>query len=320
MKERMTYLDLARITAIVLVVAGHFRPDFEPGWWGVLVRGIYSFHMPLLFFISGYLYSSKKPESYKALFISKFRRLVIPYLSASVVLILIKIPARHFFPIANPVGPESFLKLFYMPAAATHLWFLWALWWMFIVVGLFRSKSSRAFLFLATLVVSLLPFETTDLFCISEVKRCFVYFMAGSCAADGWFDWESFLIRIKTVVPLIWLVCLVAYSLSGADNAVSYLFMGLLGSVAMLSLCKTASGHMSPSAVRLTTETALASFTVYLFHSAFIALAMAVLDRMPFVLYAGLTVAAGFFGPLLIHEFLLKRFSLTGTLFAVKRQ
>ena len=303
-------------------------PDCSPGWWHITIRAFSSVHLPLLFFISGYLFSFRRPASYKTLVTGKFKRIAVPYLSASVIIILIKLLAGRFTDIANPVGPSAFLQMLYMPAAAAHLWFLWALWWMFLIAGLFRSRVSRAVLFLAALAASLLPFEATELFCLNEVKRYFVYFMAGCCTADGWFGWEPFLTRTKTVVPLVWLTCLVLYSLSGTENSVLTLSMGLLGTAAMLSLCKSATASASPAAAARITGLSRASYTVYLFHPVFIAPAVAFMTRIPwldftnqvhFAAVAIAAVAAGIVLPLIIHEFLLKRCSLTGTLFAVKQ-
>lgn len=50
MNKRKHYIDTAKAIGIVAVIAGH-----APGVHPALVRFIYSFHMPLFFFLSGYL-------------------------------------------------------------------------------------------------------------------------------------------------------------------------------------------------------------------------------------------------------------------------
>ena len=48
-KKRLNYLDYAKGIGILLVVLGHIYNNSVKLW-------IYSFHMPLFFIISGYLY------------------------------------------------------------------------------------------------------------------------------------------------------------------------------------------------------------------------------------------------------------------------
>lgn len=54
MKERIQYIDAMRGFAILLVVIGHLiQYNFEDAFHNDIFNIIYSFHMPLFFFISG---------------------------------------------------------------------------------------------------------------------------------------------------------------------------------------------------------------------------------------------------------------------------
>ncbi|MDO8330192.1 MAG: acyltransferase family protein [Fluviicoccus sp.] len=55
MEARLNYIDTAKAVGIFLVVLGHAHYVPEP-----LIVWIYSFHMPLFFFVSGYLMSNRK--------------------------------------------------------------------------------------------------------------------------------------------------------------------------------------------------------------------------------------------------------------------
>ena len=75
MSKRIEYLDIAKGIGILLVVLGH--NDFEV--ISVFVqRLIYSFHMPLFFFLSGYFLNAAIPffEFVK----KRFNSLLKPYL------------------------------------------------------------------------------------------------------------------------------------------------------------------------------------------------------------------------------------------------
>src|SRR5215213_9781223 len=74
MSKRIEYLDIAKGIGILLVVLGH--NDFEvisP----FVQRMIYSFHMPLFFFLSGYFINASLP--FWDFFKKRFNALMKPY-------------------------------------------------------------------------------------------------------------------------------------------------------------------------------------------------------------------------------------------------
>ena len=68
LNKRLDHLDLLKGFAIFLVVMGHFLAwtfpaDVDRGYFPLFVKNvIYSFHMPLFFFVSGYLVDLKRKE------------------------------------------------------------------------------------------------------------------------------------------------------------------------------------------------------------------------------------------------------------------
>ncbi|OQY37890.1 MAG: hypothetical protein B6226_04480 [Candidatus Cloacimonetes bacterium 4572_65] len=74
-KNTVKWIDSLKGLGIILVVLGHCLPTNT-----VITNFIYSFHIPLFFFISGYLYNTEKYSHNLPLFFkNKFRRLIIPY-------------------------------------------------------------------------------------------------------------------------------------------------------------------------------------------------------------------------------------------------
>lgn len=91
-QQRIYSLDIAKALCIVLVVVGHFNPDNAPAWWKCINQIIYSFHMPLFLFVSGYVYRhTLRKQSYSTFMEKKCRRLAVPYLITSAIIISIKL-------------------------------------------------------------------------------------------------------------------------------------------------------------------------------------------------------------------------------------
>ena len=63
MKKRIEWIDICRGLAIILVIIGH--SNLETGMAFNLKSIIYSFHMPLFFVLSGYLFYNIKDKKDK---------------------------------------------------------------------------------------------------------------------------------------------------------------------------------------------------------------------------------------------------------------
>ena len=74
MNKRSEYIDIAKGLGILAVIWGHIIVGH---WTGKLV---YSFHMPLFFFISGMLFVKEKYPKFGPFVIVRARRLLVPYI------------------------------------------------------------------------------------------------------------------------------------------------------------------------------------------------------------------------------------------------
>ena len=73
-KERILWIDYTKSICIYLVVLGHTLIP-QP-----MTDFIYTFHMPLFFFLSGCLFSFEKNPTFEGFITKRFKRLMIPYL------------------------------------------------------------------------------------------------------------------------------------------------------------------------------------------------------------------------------------------------
>ena len=87
-KNRIEWIDAARGLAVLLVIWGHIDNG------SILTKSFYCFHIPLLFWISGFLFSSKNNTSMKFL-CQKIRTIAIPCIVNSTLVVLIGIVLFH---------------------------------------------------------------------------------------------------------------------------------------------------------------------------------------------------------------------------------
>ena len=140
-RKHFASLDIARVACIILVVIGHYDPSNAPAHYTNMLKVIYTFHMPVFLFISGFLYAATfRDVSFKSFITKKFKRLAIPYLVTSAIIITIKLLTQGSARVDHPVTWWSYLKMFFLPEAGYFLWFAIALFMMFLIV--FHAKTS----------------------------------------------------------------------------------------------------------------------------------------------------------------------------------
>lgn len=126
--KRIAIIDALKGYAIILVILGHMivytKPDnFESNF---LFPLIYSFHMPLLLALSGYLVYSKSINYVWAFITKKFKGLFIPYLVWNIIGLLI---VDSFLTKQNIF--QKIIESFYI---YSNLWFLPVLFFSFILL------------------------------------------------------------------------------------------------------------------------------------------------------------------------------------------
>lgn len=136
MKKYYNELTLLKGIGIILVILGH---SFSFTGFDLLSNNfnkyihniIYSFHMPLFFFISGLLSYSLKKYSIKVFYLSKIKRLLVPYIFIN----LIDIIPRHLF--NNLVNNKSnSLERVILYSGATT-WFIYTMFVLFLIFPIF---------------------------------------------------------------------------------------------------------------------------------------------------------------------------------------
>lgn len=114
MKDRITYIDIAKGIGIFFVIWGHIILN-GPGY-----NFIYAFHMPLFFFLSGLVFSDKKYESGKEFIKKRLKTLILPYIIWSIVTYLYWVLVENRFAgNANIISP--FIQIFISQGSSGYM-------------------------------------------------------------------------------------------------------------------------------------------------------------------------------------------------------
>jgi len=161
-------ITILRVIAIILVVLGHslrnmeapnlhlFFPHYTSEIEVFIKSYIYSFHMPLFFFISGYIFyfiNTKKEKNYSISIElkKKFQRLIIPLYATS---FLVLLPTMFIFGNQNISILKQSISMLQM-SSNDHLWFLKALFLIFILIIPIFSYIKKQKIFTLIMVVGL---------------------------------------------------------------------------------------------------------------------------------------------------------------------
>lgn len=184
-------ITILRSIGIILVVFGHsdIGEQNTPAFYSVLEKIVYSFHMPLFIFISGFVFilSTGRKENFKYWHFvkSKIFRLLLPsfiVLTAAffvrAVLSTFKDDSAGTFTIVN------YFKMFffkeYLPIE--FFWFIFTLFNIFLFSGLILyCIKNRYLMLILTLLLVLLNIQALDIeqFYIKYTCEYFFYFWAG---------------------------------------------------------------------------------------------------------------------------------------------
>ena len=142
--QRNQQLDTLKGIGILTVIVGHISIN------KILNNWIYSFHMPLFFFISGVVYYISKKVENKKFFLKKFQGLIIPYLMFSFITFTYwAIIERHLRDSVGITVRHQFLEIFISRGGDRNheynvvLWFLPCLFMMEIIFDYIYKKLKQ---------------------------------------------------------------------------------------------------------------------------------------------------------------------------------
>lgn len=323
--QRLIFFDIAKAICIILVVIGHYVPDYSPQWYVGVHDVIYTFHMPLFMFASGFIYmATKKDITYRDFLLKKVKRLMVPYLSVSAIVITIKLLTEGHAYVENPVTWMSYVKMLYLPEAGYFLWFIWALWWMFVLSPLFKTKQMRLGLFVLAIVLHYIPNILPEIFCLSQFQGMLVYFMLGVVFCD-WKQQISFISKVPAWCILGFFAIAEGMNLMDMGGHISMLlpYLGIAAIMAFSSIIEKWN-HKNNEWLMVVSSS---SYIIYLFHTTFEGFAKAVVHKISFftdgnevlfIINVFIVVGCGIVCPIILHRYILNKTHVTKLMFGLK--
>lgn len=134
-------IDIYKGIGILCMMMGHI------GFGGIIDHSIHAFHMPMFFFISGYLYKDNTTQPFKVWLKKKAGALLVPYLVFGIMHYMIWLFMQSYK--QEPISLEPLIRLFTINTTklpiAGALWFLTALFFSNVMFYGLRKyiKGSR---------------------------------------------------------------------------------------------------------------------------------------------------------------------------------
>ena len=316
MKQKIAEISFLHVFATLLVVLGHSFYQTN----SLIVDWMYQFHVPLFFFVSGYLFNvsvNGKPLQPHIFLSRKAVRLLLPYFALSTLLFVPKVLLSQFMVRPIQASWSEYVLMLIYPYRNVNgsYWFLPTLFLLFVfaVIALFFLKrlQHRTSLAVTTLLLTLLalanislPFSHDTLFNVVGVIYYAFYFALGFFVSS--FGLMRFLDKGETVF-LVFLFTLAVSIIALHVNKIPLmdLFLSMDDGVMSVALVRLYAkyglrflNHLSPT-----------SYTIYLYHGIFQALSLQILMRFTHfdnVFYIILAFLSGVYGSFLVYKLLYR--------------
>lgn len=273
MVQRNEWIDYTKAFGIMLVVYAHVaRGLYNAGiaipksFFEITDSVIYSFVMPLFFFLSGlFFYNSFSKRGARGLVLSKVDTIVYPYILWSIIQGVIEAALANYT--NSDVTVAEVFSLLWSPRA--QFWFLYALFIFFLLASAIYSvvsKRAAVVVFLLSVVAYLTPSIRPEGFIFDVIPQHFVFFAFGIVFS---------LYLDARQLARFWVIGLLALMFAGVQYYFHYTLdlhytdygpVGLLAALISIVFMVALSTRLSEKPNRLMLFIGTSSMAIYLMH------------------------------------------------------
>ena len=320
-KKIFQWVYIAKGIGIIFVVWGHFFPYNSPKYWIFIKKLIYTFHMPLFFMLSGFLYVPEK-YTYLQLIKNKIRRLGYPYLSIALIFLFIKFCIEMFFELQFPVNIKSITFLFIDPVNSyvPLLWFIYALFFIFLIYPImyYSLFKSNLIVLLAVIIINLKFLKYIP----PGIAKSFVnmsFFIVGRMIRDRLSFIEKYNKNMYNLIFIfVFLILfLTAFYFKDLYPQIKYIFnliLGVSGSLLIVNLSILLENRLSFLG-NILSSVGFYSMGIYLLHTLFVSSIRLIYYQkvglylnLPFILIALVAITFGVLLPLILEKYVLRKY------------
>ncbi|MCM1076029.1 MAG: acyltransferase [Bacteroides sp.] len=319
----LKFIAYMQVICIILVVFGHSfhqYPDGEQGHSLLVYDMMYSFRMPTFIFVSGFLmaYTSILKPVHKVptlgkFMVSKLRRLLIPYLTLTLVTFVPRAVMSGYADDNVNLSLRQFFNSFFMPEdlVIPYFWFIQAsfilLIFSYVMFSLTRwsGHGHTSYILLMAVLFVILPLtELSDIkfFSLNAALRLAIFFLAGIVYAlfmkriDGIIPWSSYLTFISFVIA--WAV---TYFLTRDTDLLPV--CQFCGICMIISIAKIMESHHITWLDHLTGS----NYIIFLLSWYFNVFSQQIMSRivsLPWWAYTLMSLIAGVYGPYMFYRYM----------------
>lgn len=328
-KQYFDWIDIAKGIGIILVVFAHtLVPQIRENSFGAKFTWIfiYNFHMPLFFFLSGFLFEkglTKYTDKGKFV-LGKLKYLMIPYLTFSVFAYVFINFALNIGPLANVLQnggyeatgiKDAILQILtYNGHIDQHLWFVYSLFLVF-VVNILMPKIMKSKFILPVLAILYISKARIHYFGILNytVDNLFFFSLARVLTS------KDFKINnILTAIIFVVTNCVYSYfyinGMSGFAKDILYLVRLVSATSGIALVCEVSKVIESKKISRFFKEIGSYSYDIYLMHAPFLVSGlMGILlsySPLPSPFCCGAVLIIGIAVPYLLSKFIIRKVTL----------
>ncbi len=308
MIKRIKEIDFLYTLGTVLVIFGHSHSSdwskFTGTFFETAINFIYSFHMPLFFFVAGFLFSNSKKllkVGYSKWLVEKSAKILFPYVFLTIIFLFPKM----YLDIGSWFNIDYIIKAFLQPRNNVwgHLWFLPVLFLCYAVFGAFKkafnSKNQYILQTLLTVFCIILYFLplNTNWFGVTDFRKSIIFFSIGMISCD---IINNLHIEIKTIYKIFILLFGLLASIILFALLYKYLAIKLFISILMIVSCYILGNIIKEN--KLFQWVSNHNYTIYLYSWLAQSVAMQICDKVQFSWFITFLVmfAVGFICPFLI--------------------
>lgn len=321
--NRLLWIDCLKLFSCILVALGHLYMSMmvigfispESVYYSLIIQTVYSFHVPLFFVCSGYLYQLKKSEySFKehvSIIKSKALNIGIPYFAFSIITVLLKI---IFSSEVNNKATPLFETLFLEPIAP--YWYLYALFFIFCLIPRVKNRTiliiALCISFVIKVIYVLVP---NEIYFIPYIFKIIiinaVWFVLGMSLSTIDINKNN---KFKKFLAIVLLCIAIGLAIVFyRDEQSSYLLQFIIGGLFVISIVYLFASKSNYSHEKVIKKCSEYFMPVFLMHTIFAA------AMRTFILKLGITslsvhifigIISSFILPIIVYEYAKKHWML----------